>query len=368
MELHEIRNGLFQAHLLVQSFNHSLDIPGYKREIEGLQIQTLADDFWNDVNQAKATYDKLNEMKKVADGYDALEQTIIQLQETLELVIETKDEEFQEILEADYEQLEIDLESFEKAILLSKEYDHLNCIVEIHPGAGGTESQDWAEMLYRMIQRYSEKKGYKIDVLDYLAGDTAGIKSVTIAIKGYNAYGHLKAEKGVHRLVRISPFDSSARRHTSFAAIDVMPELDTTIDINLKMEDVQVDTFRSSGAGGQHVNTTDSAVRLTHLPTGVVVSCQSQRSQIKNREQALTMLKSRLYQIMLEQHASKVQEIKGEQKDNGWGSQIRNYVLHPYSLVKDTRTGFESNNPKNVLDGDIDAFIYAYLKAEHKGD
>ncbi len=366
MELHEIVNGLEKAHLLLKSFYESLDIPGYQREIEGLTQQTLEEDFWNDVDLAKSIYDKLNGMKKLYDSYIALEDSYHQLESTYQLVKETNDEEFRDILVADYKQFINDIETFEKDILLSKEYDHLSAILEIHPGAGGVESQDFAEMLYRMYQRYADKKGYSIEVIDYLSGDVAGIKSVTVQIKGYNAYGHLKAEKGVHRLVRLSPFDSAKRRHTSFASVDVMPELDGTIEIDLKMEDIDVDTYRSSGAGGQHVNTTDSAVRMTHRPTGVVVTCQSQRSQIKNREQALMMLKSRLYQIMLEQQASAIQEIKGEQKDIAWGSQIRNYVMHPYSLVKDTRTGYETNNPKDVLDGNIDEFIYAYLKYSHK--
>ncbi len=366
MELSEIKNGLEKAHLLLVSFHDSLDIPGYLREIEGLNIQTLQENFWDDVNHAKAIYDKMNEMKKIADRYLHLEKSHNDLQETYLMVKETEDVEFKEILISDYKDFLMDIDEFEKSILLSKEYDHLSAIVEIHPGAGGVESQDFAEMLYRMYQRYSDKKGYSVEIIDYLSGDTAGIKSVTLQIKGYNAYGHLKTEKGVHRLVRLSPFDSAKRRHTSFASVDVMPELDGTIELDIRMEDIDIDTYRSSGAGGQHVNTTDSAVRMTHRPTGVVVTCQSQRSQIKNREQALVMLKSRLYQIMLEQQASKIQEIKGEQLDIAWGSQIRNYVMHPYSLVKDTRTGFESNNPKDILDGNIDDFVYAYLKFAHK--
>ena len=248
-------------------------------------------------------------------------------------------------------------------MLLSGEHDSLNAIVEIHPGAGGTESQDWAEMLFRMYQRYAQRKNWKIEVLDYLDGDVAGIKSVTMLIKGDNVYGHLKAEKGVHRLVRLSPFDSAKRRHTSFASIDVMPEFNNEIEIDIKNEDLKVDTYRAGGAGGQHINKTDSAVRITHIPTNTIVTCQSQRSQLQNREQAMIMLKSKLYQLMLEKQASKLQEIKGEQKEIAWGSQIRSYVLHPYSLVKDNRSNYESNNPKAVLDGDLDGFVYAYLKS-----
>ena len=248
-------------------------------------------------------------------------------------------------------------------MLLSGEHDDLNAIVEIHPGAGGTESQDWAEMLFRMYQRYAANKGWKVEVLDYLDGDVAGIKSVTMLIKGDNVYGHLKAEKGVHRLVRLSPLYSAKRRHTSFASVDVMPEFNNEIEIEIQSTDLKIDTYRASGAGGQHINKTDSAVRITHLPTNIVVTCQSQRSQIQNREQAMVMLKSKLYQLMLEKQASELKELKGEQKEIAWGSQIRSYVLHPYSLVKDNRSGYESNNPKAVLDGDLDGFIYAYLKS-----
>ena len=366
MELYEIKNGLEKAHLLLQEFYNSLDIPGLQREIEGINEKTLQDGFWNDVALAKKIYDQLNEMKKVVDTYTRLQTMYHNIEETYELVKETKEVEFLEVLISDYLQFEIELEEFEKTVLLSGEYDHLSALLEIHPGAGGTESQDWAEMLFRMYQRYCDKKGFKIEVVDYLDGDVAGIKSVTMLVSGYNAYGHLKAEKGVHRLVRLSPFDSAKRRHTSFASVDVMPELDNTIDIEINMEDVDVDTYRSSGAGGQHVNTTDSAVRMTHRPTGLVVTCQSQRSQIQNREQALQMLKSKVYQLMLEQQTSAIKDLKGEQKEIAWGSQIRSYVLHPYSLVKDSRSNKESNNPKDVLDGNLDPFIYAYLKSVYK--
>ena len=280
-----------------------------------------------------------------------------------EYVKESEDDDFKEALDSDYLIFMEKMDVFEKAMLFSSEYDHHNAILEIHPGAGGTESQDWAAMLMRMYQRYGDKKGWKVEVLDYLDGEEAGLKSVTMRFIGYNAYGHLKAEKGVHRLVRISPFDSSARRHTSFASVDIMPELDNDIEIEIDMNDVRIDTYRASGAGGQHVNKTDSAIRMTHIPTNTVVTCQSQRSQIQNREQALIMLKSKLYQMMLEEQASKLSDIKGEQKAIEWGSQIRSYVLHPYSLVKDNRSSYESNNPKNILDGDLDDMVYAYLKS-----
>ena len=363
MELYEIKNGLEKARLLLKELYASIDIDAYNREIEGLTVQTMDEHFWDDVDHARKIYDELNEMKKVVESYNELSDLLNELDETYDYVKESEDDEFKEALDLDYELFNQKLDAFEKTLLFSEEYDKHNAILEIHPGAGGTESQDWASMLMRMYQRYGDKKGYKIEVLDYLDGEEAGLKSVTIRFVGHNAYGHLKAEKGVHRLVRISPFDSSARRHTSFASVDVMPEFDNDIEIELDMNDVRIDTYRASGAGGQHINKTDSAIRMTHIPTNIVVTCQSQRSQIQNREQALIMLKSKLYQLMLDEQASKLSDIKGEQKAIEWGSQIRSYVLHPYSLVKDNRSGYETNNPKLILDGDLDDMIYAYLKS-----
>ena len=363
MELYEIKNGLEKARSLLNELFISIDIEGLKREIEGLTIQTLDEHFWDNQDKAKKIYDQLNEMKKSTDTYDHLKSLLDELDETYDYVKETEDKDFQEALNQDYVQFEKELNEFEKTLLFSGIYDHHNAIIEIHPGAGGTVSQDWASMLMRMYQRYGDKKGWKVEVLDYLDGEEAGLKSVTMRFVGYNAYGHFKAEKGVHRLVRISPFDSSKRRHTSFASVDVMPEFDNDVEIDLDMNDVRVDTYRASGAGGQHINKTDSAIRMTHIPTNIVVTCQSQRSQLQNREQALIMLKTKLYQLMLEEQASKLSEIKGEQKAIEWGSQIRSYVLHPYSMVKDNRSGYESNNPKNILDGDLDDCIYAYLKS-----
>lgn len=363
MELYEVKNGLEKARLLLEELFVSIDIDGLKREIEGLTVQTLDEHFWDDQSHAKKIYDQLNEMKKMTDTYDQLKASLDELNETYDYVKETNDEDFKAVLDQDYETFEKALNEFEKTLLFSGEYDHHNAIVEIHPGAGGTESQDWAAMLMRMYQRYADKKGFHIEVLDYLDGEEAGLKSVSLRLVGYNAYGHLKAEKGVHRLVRISPFDSSKRRHTSFASVDVMPEFDNDIAIEINTNDLRIDTYRASGAGGQHINKTDSAIRITHIPTNIVVTCQSQRSQIQNREQAMLMLKSKLYQRMLEEQASQLSDIKGEQKAIEWGSQIRSYVLHPYSMVKDNRSGYESNNPKAILDGDLDDCIYAYLKS-----
>lgn len=251
---------------------------------------------------------------------------------------------------------------YELSLLLKGPYDKRNAIVELHPGAGGTESQDWGSMLLRMYTRWAEQHGFSVETLDYQAGDEAGIKSVTLLIKGYNAYGYLRSEKGVHRLVRISPFDSNARRHTSFCSVDVMPELDNTIDIEINPDDLKIDTYRASGAGGQHINKTSSAVRITHLPTGVVVASQAQRSQLKNREQAMGMLKAKLYQLEEDKKAQEAAAIKGEQLEIGWGSQIRSYVFHPYNMVKDHRTNYETGNVQAVMDGDLDNFIDAYLK------
>ena len=340
MELYEIKNGLEDARLLLDQLYVSANIEVLKREIEGLTVQTMDEHFWDDQAHATKVYAHLNEMKKVADTDDSLEEDYIKFQKNLD--------------------------EFEKTLLFDQEYDHSNAIVEIHPGAGGTESQDWAEMLMRMYIRYGEKKGWKVDVDDYLAGDEAGLKSCSIRFTGYNAYGHLRAEKGVHRLVRISPFDSSKRRHTSFASVEVSPELDDDIEITIDPKDLRIDTYRASGAGGQHINKTDSAVRITHIPTNTVVSCQSQRSQLQNREQAMLMLKSKLYLLMQEAHAEKLSEIQGEKKNIEWESQIRSYVLHPYSMVKDNRSGYESNDPKKILDGDLDDLIYAYLRSQVK--
>ena len=261
-------------------------------------------------------------------------------------------------------ELKKELSAFELALLLSDPYDKNNAILELHPGAGGTESQDFAQLLLRMYTRWAERSGYKVETLDFLPGEEAGVKSVTLLIKGHNAYGYLKAEKGVHRLVRISPFDSSGRRHTSFVSADVMPEITDDVEIEIKSDDLKIDTYRSSGAGGQHVNTTDSAVRITHLPTGIIVTCQSERSQIKNRERAMKILRARLYQHMMEERQKEMAALKGEQTEIGWGNQIRSYVFHPYSMVKDHRTQIEVGNVQAVMDGEIDEFIEAYLRQQ----
>jgi peptide chain release factor 2 len=318
--------------------------------------------FWEDQSAAQKVISELNGLKSVVEKMNVLKAAQEDLEVTLELAAEENDMDlFAEANEAAAKQNEA-IGKFELELMLSGPHDKNNAIVELHPGAGGTESQDWAAILLRMYTRWAEDKGFKVETLDYLPGDEAGVKSVTLLIKGHNAYGYLKAEKGVHRLVRISPFDASGRRHTSFASLDVIPELDDDIEVEIRPEDLRIDVFRSSGAGGQHVNTTDSAVRITHLPTGIVVSCQSERSQIQNRAVAMNMLKARLYEKKRQEQEAELAGIRGEQKDIAWGSQIRSYVFHPYSLVKDHRTGYEVGNAQSVVDGNLDGFIDAYLR------
>lgn len=340
------------------------DLAAKRHKIEELTAATMAAHFWEDPAKAQHTLKQLNGLNQVVQTYDDLEKALQDLRDAYVLLKEEYDEEIMAISEQDYQEMLKQFEHFEITVLLSHEYDHSNAIVEIHPGAGGTESMDWAEMLYRMYSRWAASHGYKVSVLDYLAGEVAGIKSVTMLIEGDLAYGYLKSEKGVHRLVRISPFDSGGRRHTSFTSLDVMPQFNNEIEIEIRPEDIEVDTHRASGAGGQHINKTDSAVRIVHKPTGLVATCQSGRSQHENREAAMNMLKSRLYQKMIEEQEAKLAEIKGEQKAIEWGSQIRSYVFHPYSLVKDVRTGYETTNVQGVMDGEIDDFIYAYLKKQ----
>lgn len=319
--------------------------------------------FWDDQDAAQKVISQSNALKDVVGEYHELSETQENLEMTLELLREEADEELQEDLISELKEFKKKMDQFDLQMLLSDEFDKNSAVVEIHSGAGGTESQDWASMLLRMYTRWAEHHGFKVETLDYQAGDEAGVKSVTLGIKGHNAYGYLKAEKGVHRLVRISPFDSSGRRHTSFSSIEVMPEFEGDIELDLKAEDIKIDTYRSSGAGGQHVNTTDSAVRMTHLPTGAVVTCQTERSQIKNRERAMNLLKAKIYQIRVEEEEARLADIRGEQKEIGWGSQIRSYVFHPYSMVKDHRTNEETGNVSSVMDGEIDQFINAYLRS-----
>lgn len=319
--------------------------------------------FWDDQDAAQKVIDESNWLKNKVDQFEALTSQMDDAEVLYELVKEENDQELLNELIDEVANLRNRIQDFELEMLLSEPYDKNNAILELHPGAGGTESQDWASILLRMYQRWAESKNYKVETLNYLAGDEAGVKSVTLLIKGHNAYGYLKAEKGVHRLVRISPFDSSGRRHTSFVSCDVSPELDDNVEVEVNSDDLKIDTYRSSGAGGQHVNTSDSAVRITHIPTNTIVTCQSERSQIKNREHAMKMLKSKLYQLEIEKKEQELAEIRGEQKEIGWGSQIRSYIFHPYSMVKDHRTNLDVGNVQGVVDGDIDPFIDAYLRS-----
>ncbi|MCY7838443.1 peptide chain release factor 2 [Bacillus haynesii] len=364
MELAEIRQELENMATRLADFRGSLDLETKEARISELDEQMANPDFWGDQQKAQTIINEANALKDYVNTYKSLSESHEELQMTHDLLKEDPDQDLQNELVNELKSLTKQFNEFELQLLLSEPYDKNNAILELHPGAGGTESQDWGSMLLRMYTRWAERRGFKVETLDYLPGDEAGIKSVTLLIKGHNAYGYLKAEKGVHRLVRISPFDSSGRRHTSFVSCDVMPEFNEEIDIEIRTEDIKVDTYRASGAGGQHVNTTDSAVRITHLPTGVIVTCQTERSQIKNRERAMKMLKSKLYQRRIEEQQAQLDEIRGEQKEIGWGSQIRSYVFHPYSLVKDHRTNTEMGNVQAVMDGDIDSFIDAYLRSK----
>ncbi len=319
-------------------------------------------DFWNDAQVSQEAMKELKALKDAVDGYKRLESQF----EDIEVLIEMGYEENDEAIATEVqEELDKFIEEFEElriGTLLSGEYDKDNAILTLHAGAGGTEACDWVSMLYRMYTRWAEKKGFTLEVLDYLDGDEAGIKSVTVQINGTNAFGYLKSERGIHRLVRISPFNANGKRQTSFASCDVMPDIEEDLDIDIRDEDLRIDTYRSSGAGGQHVNKTSSAIRITHLPTGIVVQCQNERSQLQNKDKAMKMLKAKLYLLKQQENAEKVSDIRGEVKDIGWGNQIRSYVMQPYTMVKDHRTNEESSNVSGVMDGNIDSYIGAYLR------
>lgn len=329
-----------------------------------MEKQVAEPNFWDNPEAAQQIMQQITGLRSKIDKFNGLK-TMVEDAETLyEMAKEENDDSLlEEVKDALTPAMEA-LEAFELETLLSGKYDRNNAIISIHPGAGGTESQDWADMLYRMYVRWAERRGFGVTLLDYLAGEEAGIKSVTLLIKGEYAFGYLKAEKGVHRLVRISPFDASGRRHTSFAALEVMPEVEQDDDIEIDVKDLKIDTYRSTGAGGQHINTTDSAVRITHLPSGIVVQCQNERSQIQNRATAMKMLTSRLVELKIKEHEQEMASIQGEQQEIGWGSQIRSYVFHPYTMAKDHRTNIEKGNIQAVMDGDIDEFIQGYLKQQ----
>ena len=321
-------------------------------------------EFWNDPDSARDISQEATQLKDAVEGYKQLVTDVEEAKLMLEMAIDEDDVSMEKELTAMVDALTQEVEHREVLLLLSGEYDKNNAILTFHAGAGGTEAQDWCSMLIRMYLRWAEKQGYSVALMDEQVGDEAGIKSATFLVKGENAFGYMKSEKGVHRLVRISPFDSAARRHTSFCAVDVMPEIDETVEINLDMKDVQVDTYRASGAGGQHINKTDSAVRMTHTPTGIVVQCQSERSQIQNREQCLKLLRAKLFELELEKQAELKEQLGGTYQAIEWGSQIRSYVFHPYNMVKDHRTSVETGNVQAVMDGSLDQFMEGFLKKE----
>ena len=344
----------------------ALRIEELKEEVATLEKETFDPDFWSNQENSTKVLQKIKQSKDKIERYESLVNRLEDAIVMAEMAIEENDESLTDEILEDQKKIMKDEEQMRIEVLLSGEYDKNNAIISFHPGAGGTEAQDWALMLYRLYTRWGEKHGYNVKLIDWLDGEEAGLKSATVLIEGLNAYGYLKSENGVHRLVRVSPFDSSGRRHTSFASVEVMPEFDDDNSIELKDEDLEITAHRSSGAGGQHVNKTDSAIRIMHIPTGIVVGCQTERSQLQNKETALKMLKSKLMEIKEREKLDRIEDIKGNKTNIEWGSQIRSYVFMPYTLVKDTRTGYEDGNIQAVMDGDIDEFINAYLKENSK--
>ena len=339
------------------------DIKNLEKELAKLENKTNQADFWTNSTDSSKILKKITELKNKTTQFKNVQTDVQNLIELKDLLQEEIDEELVQELEKGISLLEKKIAELEITTLLSGKYDINNAIITLHPGAGGTEAQDWVEMLYRMYNRWANANGYKVEELDYLAGDEAGIKSVTFSVSGEYAYGYLKGEQGVHRLVRISPFDAGGRRHTSFASVEVLPEITEDIEISINPDDLKIDTYRASGAGGQHINKTSSAVRITHIPTGIVVACQTERSQIQNRETAMKMLKSKLLHLKEQEHKETIEELKGIQMDIAWGSQIRSYVFCPYTMVKDHRTNFEVGNIQAVMDGDLNGFIDSYLRS-----
>ncbi len=344
-----------------------LAVEAAKEKLAELQMMVEQPGFWDDVEKSQKTMQIVKGLEGKIEKFEKLTRMLDDTIALIELCIEENDDSSNDEIEAEAEEFKKLLEEEKLATLMTGEYDNSNAIITFHAGSGGTEAQDWAEMLYRMYNKWADKHGFKVELLDYLDGDEAGMKSASMLVEGTNAYGFLKSESGVHRLVRVSPFDAAGRRHTSFAAIEIMPEIDDSIEVDIRPEDIKMDVFRSSGAGGQHINKTSSAVRLTHIPTGIVVSCQTQRSQFQNKDYCMKMLRSKLIEIKEREHLEKISDIKGVQKEIAWGAQIRSYVFMPYTLVKDHRTGFETGNVDGVMDGDLDGFINEYLKSLSHG-
>lgn len=364
IEFEELKLKLQANHSELISLGEALGLDNLKKQISELEEQTTKDGFWDDQKKSGAVLKQISSKKDKIEQYDSLKEQYEDLLTLIEMADEEQDLSLLEEITKSENDFEKQLSAATLSTLLTGEYDSKNAILTFHAGAGGTEAQDWAEMLVRMYTRWGERHGFNVKMLDFLDGEEAGLKSAVLLVEGLNAYGYLRCETGVHRLVRISPFDSSGRRHTSFASLEVMPEIDDNdAEINIRPEDLKVDTYRSGGAGGQHVNKTESAVRITHIPTGVVVACQNERSQHQNREVAMKMLKSKLIEIKEREHLDKIEDIKGVQKEIAWGSQIRSYVFMPYTLAKDHRTNYENGNINAVMDGDLDGFINAYLKA-----
>lgn len=359
LSLSELKDG-------IHDLGDSIGYEDLKKEVEELENKTAEAGFWDKPEESQHVLKQLKHKKSTLEHYTALKRDYDDVETLIDIAIEDDDESVVEEVISDLEKVRREYERQKIEILLSGEYDGSNAIISIHPGAGGTEAQDWAQMLFRMYQHYAESHGFKFRVLDYLDGDEAGIKSVSFMVEGENAYGYLKSESGVHRLVRVSPFDASGRRHTSFASVEVLPEFNDEMTIEINEADLKIEAHRSSGAGGQHINKTDSAIRITHIPTGIVVGCQTERSQVQNRETAMRMLKSKLMEIKEREHLEKIEDITGTKMNIEWGSQIRSYVFMPYTLVKDNRTGCETGNIQAVMDGDLDDFINEYLKLNCK--
>lgn len=351
----------------IKDLKEAVGVEKIEEEVLKLEKVSAEPGFWDDAKNSKQILKRISTLKSRVENYKKLVRLYEDTLALIELADEEEDLSLFEEAEKGVNSVEAELESQRLAILLTGEYDANNAILTFHAGAGGTEAQDWVDMLYRMYSRWADRHNFKVKLLDFLEGEGAGFKSVSVLVEGENAYGYLKSEAGVHRLVRVSPFDSSGRRHTSFASIEVVPEIDDNIEIEISPDDIKMDVFRASGAGGQHINKTSSAVRLTHLPTGIVVACQNERSQYQNKDLALKMLKSKLLEIKERERLDKIEDIKGDQKDISWGSQIRSYTFMPYTLVKDHRTNFEVGNVSAVMDGEIDGFINAYLKSESIG-
>ena len=367
IQYEEYKQKLLAQKPTLEELHAALDIDGARAEFGQLQEESAQDGFWNDMEHSQRVAQRIKRLENKLHAFDHLCADWDDAMALCEMAMEEEDESLLEELTAAYGKLEGEIADRRLATLLSGEYDGNNAILTLHSGAGGTEAQDWTQMLYRMYTRWTERHGFTYKILDYEDGDEAGIKSAAISIEGENAYGYLKSENGVHRLVRVSPFDANARRQTSFAAVEVMPEMEDDNSIEIREEDIEMQVFRSSGAGGQHVNKTSSAVRLIHKPTGIVVSSQQERSQFQNKDNCMKMLRAKLMELKAQQHAEKVSDIKGVQMKIEWGSQIRSYVFMPYQMVKDTRTAYETGNIDNVMDGDLDGFINAYLTAAANG-